>query len=475
MNPREFRRAGPYRWARAPGAKARVPVIVHAGPRLLDQMDDAVLKQASLIAALPGCVEAVHLLPNASRAQGFPIGCVAAFDASLGGVLLPAAVGFDPWSGTRVLASDFPARELASRLPALANALADRMLRRTATGPAITLTEAKTREMLVGGAPWAVEFGWGETDDLARLEDGGQLADADPGMLSSDALRRQREEFGTLGAGEHAIEILEVASVIDAPACRALGLVPGGVAVAIDSGSRGLGSQVVVDALRRMVEGADAYGLAPAERDLACARASSEPALRWAASLAAAGNAALANRQALTHVVRQIAARFLDGRALSTVFDASRDTCRHERLDLDGQTRELEVHRRGAVRLLGPGHPALPPALAPCGQPVLIRGGIGAWPVLAVAVDGCEQVALASGPASSGRLVGRHLAWQNPEVDTATRLKALGLVLRCQHPDGLLPELAEAFRGVDAVVDSARQDGLLRPVARLQPLACVHL
>jgi tRNA-splicing ligase RtcB len=329
--------------------------------------------------------------------------------------------------------------------------------------------------MLVGGAPWAVDFGWGEADDLKRLEDGGHLDGADPGLLSSDALRRQREEFGTLGGGEHAIEILEVATGIDAEGCRALGLTPGGVVVTIDSGSRGLGSQVVVDTLRAMVAGADAYGLAPAERDLACARASSEPALRWSASVAAAGNAALANRQALTHVVRQIAARFMDGVALRTVFDASRDTCRDERLDLDGETRALHVHRRGAVRLLGPEHPALPEAFSACGQPVLIRGGIGAWPVLSVAVDGCEQVALASGPASSGRLVGRHAAWQRQDIDTVARLKSLGLVLRCLHPDGLLPELAEAFRSVDAVVDAARQDGLLRPVARLRPLACVHV
>lgn len=475
MAARDFHRAGAYRWVRDPVAPDQVPVVVHAGPRLFDELDGAVLRQASLIATLPGCVGAVHLLPNASRAQGFPIGCVAAFDASLGGVLVPAAVGFDPWSGTRVLASEFPASELAPRLPALASALAERMFPRTAAGSAVPLTQEKTREMLVGGAPWAVDFGWGEADDLKRLEDGGRLEDADPGLLSTDALRRQREEFGTLGGGEHAIEIFEVAACIDAEGCRALGLTPGGVILTIDSGSRGLGSQVVVDALRAMVAGADAYGLAPAERDLACARASSEPALRWSASVAAAGNAALANRQALTHVVRQIAARFMDGLPLRTVFDASRDTCRDERLDLDGKPRQLQVHRRGAVRLLGPEHPALPQAFSACGQPVLVRGGIGAWPVLSVAVDGCEQVAFASGPASSGRLVGRHLAWQRQEIDTATRLMSLGLVLRCLHPDGLLPELAEAFRSVDAVVDAARQDGLLRPVARLRPLACVHV
>jgi len=474
MHPRDFHRAGDFRWSRAPKPPERVPVVVHAGPRLFDLLEPSVRHQAQRISTLPGIVDAVHLLPNASRSQGFPIGCVAAFDAAKGGVRVPAGVGFDPWGGIRVLASPFQAAELAPRMAAFADALAERLLKGAGGGGAIELSDEKIRDMLVGGVPWAIEHGWGETEDLLTLEDAGRVEGASTGMLSVDALRRQRAEFGTLGGGEHGLEILEVATIVNAEACAQLGLVLGGVVVAIDAGSRGLGSQVVVDAVRAMVSGAAAYGLAPTERDLACAPGSSEPALRWSANLAAAANAAQANRQALTHLVRQVAARFMPAAHLRVVFDASRDTCRQEVLTMDGASRVLDVHRRGAVRLLGPGHPALPKSFARIGQPLLVRGGIGAWPVLAIAADGCEQIALASGPAGSGRVVGRQPAWEGDAGEMTKRLQSLGLTLRGLHPDALLPEIAEAFRSVDLVVEAARQDQLLRPVARLRPLACVH-
>jgi len=475
MHPHDFHRTGAFRWSRAPRPPERVPVVVHAGPRLFDLMEPAVRHQAQRISTLPGIVDAVHLLPNASRSQGFPIGCVAAFDAAKGGVRVPAGVGFDPWAGIRLLSAPMQASDLAPRLSAFVDALADRLLKGPAGGGAIELGNTAIRDMLAGGVPWAVEYGWGEPEDLLALEDRGRVEGASSEMLSVDALRRQRAEFGTLGGGEHGLEVLEVATVVDADACAQLGLVQGGVLVAIDAGSRGLGSQVVVDALRGMASGAAAYGLAPTERDLACAPASSEPALRWSVNLAAAGNAALSNRQALTHLVRQVAARFMPGAPLRVVFDASRDTCRREALELEGGSRQVDVHRRGAVRLLGPGNPALPRAFADLGQPLLIRGGIGAWPVLAVAAQGCEAVALASGPAGSGRLIGRQLSWQGDAAVMADRLRSLGPALRCLHPEALLPEIAEAYRSVDMVVDAARQDQLLRPVARLRPLACVHV
>ena len=328
--------------------------------------------------------------------------------------------------------------------------------------------------MLEGGARWAVERGYGEAADLERIEERGRAEGADPAEVSDRAKRRQRDEVGTLGSGNHYLEVQRVTRIHDPDAARAFGLEADDVVVSIHCGSRGLGHQIGTEFLKRMTIEAPRHGLVLPDRELASAPIRSPLGRAYLGAMRAAINCALANRQVITHLVREVFGRRVPQATLRLLYDVSHNTCKVERHEVEGRTRELYVHRKGATRAFGPGDPSLPPALAGVGQPVLIGGTMGtASYVLVGTTEGLAR-SFGSSCHGAGRAMSRHQAvrrWRGRQV--VDELARRGIIVRCPSSRGVAEEAPGAYKDVTAVVDAADHAGLSRIVARLEPLITV--
>ena len=452
----------------------KVPVVAHASAALLGAMDDQALAQAVNVAGLPGIVRASYVMPDAHWGYGFPIGGVAAFDADAGGVVSAGGVGFDVSCGVRCLHTGLQRAEVMAVQRRLADALFAHIPAGLGSTGAVRLNATQMHGMLTGGAKWAVEQGWGDAADLERTEEHGQMLHAKPGEVSEQARRRQRDEMGTLGSGNHYLEVQEVTEVFDATAATTYGMAQGAVMVMIHCGSRGLGHQIGTEFLQRMVAEAPAHGLVLPDRELACAPIRSPLGQAYLGAMRAAINCALANRQILTALVREVFARHLPAARLPLLYDVSHNTCKAEDHLVDGVSRTLHVHRKGATRAWGPGHPDLPPALRAAGQPVLIGGSMGTGSYVLAGMAGHEERAFSSACHGAGRAMSRHQAlktWIGRAVlDT---LAARGILIRSPSPRGVAEEAPGAYKDVTAVVDAAEAAGLARKVARLEPLICI--
>ena len=480
MQTRTLQQQGPSRWVlrRAPAGAGtngmQVPVVLFGSADLLAAMDEKVLEQARHVAELPGIVGASYTMPDAHWGYGFPIGGVAAFDADAGGVVSAGGVGFDISCGVRCLLTGLRRQDVM----AVQRRLADELLAHIpagvgSTGP-IRLSDDELGEMLTGGARWAVRRGWGLPEDLDRIEEHGQVMHAKPVFVSSQAKRRQREEMGTLGSGNHYLEVQAVAEICDTDAARAFGLGLGDVTVSIHCGSRGLGHQVGSEFLLRMAEEAPRHGLKLADRELACAPIHSALGQEYLGAMRAAINCALANRQILTHLVRQVFARVLPQARLPLLYDVSHNTCKLEEHLVDGRVRALHVHRKGATRAWGPGHPELPEALRATGQPVLVGGSMGTASWILAGTAASEGLAFSSACHGAGRAMSRHQAlhtWSGRQV--VDELAARGILVRSPAMRGIAEEAPPAYKDVGAVVDATHAAGLARKVARLDPLVCI--
>lgn len=328
--------------------------------------------------------------------------------------------------------------------------------------------------MLRGGAHWAVERGYGTPADLERIEEHGCMAGAEPGEVSEQAKHRQRNEVGTLGSGNHYLEVQHVAEVLDAATAAAFGVRTGDVLVSVHCGSRGLGHQVGTDYLRRMALAAAEYGIAPPDRELACAPIDAPVGRSYLGAMRAAINCALANRQVITHLARRVFAEVIPGAELPLLYDVSHNTCKLEEHVVDGRPRRLFVHRKGATRAFGPGHPDLPEALRAVGQPVLIGGSMGTASYILVGTRESMERSFGSSCHGAGRGMSRHEAlkrWRGRAV--IDELAARGILIRSPSPRGVAEEAPGAYKDVGAVVDAADRTGLSRTVARLEPLICI--
>jgi tRNA-splicing ligase RtcB len=469
-----LRRLSGCEWEIPPEGGMRVPVVVYGSEELVRDMDAKVREQAVNVATLPGIVRASFVMPDGHWGYGFPIGGVAAFDAARGGVVSAGGVGFDVSCGVRCLHTGLRRGDIMAVQRELADALFADIPAGVGSRGAIHLNAGRMDGMLVGGARWAVHEGWGVDADLERIEDGGQVLHAKPGFISDQARRRQRDEMGTLGSGNHYLEVQEVVEAADAQAAEAFGLHVGDIVVMIHCGSRGLGHQVGTEFLRRMVELAPSYGIALPDRELACAPIDSDLGREYLGAMRAAINCALANRQILTHLVRDVFARILPQARLPLLYDVSHNTCKVEEHRIDGRLRELHVHRKGATRAWGPGHPSLPPALRGTGQPVLIGGSMGTGSWVLAGTQRSEELAFSSACHGAGRAMSRHQAlarWQGRRV--IDDLAARGIVVRSPSQRGVAEEAPGAYKDIEAVVAAAHAAGLARKVARLAPLVCI--
>jgi tRNA-splicing ligase RtcB len=461
-------------WELPRQGEMRVPVILYGDAALIAALDDKVGEQATNVACLPGIVGASYVMPDGHWGYGFPIGGVAAFDAAAGGVVSAGGVGFDISCGVRCLTTGLVAADLAPHRAALADALFAAIPAGLGSTGAVHLSADEMDAMLTGGARWAIESGYGIADDLLRIEERGQMLHAKPSAVSARARHRQRDEMGTLGSGNHYLEVQRVAQIFDAEAARAYRLAEGDIVVMIHCGSRGLGHQIGTEFLQEMAAAAPRLGIHLPDRELACAPIESELGQRYLGAMRAAINCALANRQILTHLVRRAFAEVLPAARLDVLYDVSHNTCKVEEHRLDGGTRPLHVHRKGATRAFGPGHPDLPEPLRAVGQPVLIGGSMGTASYVLAGTASSEARSWSSACHGAGRAMSRHQAtrtWRGKEV--VSELAEHGILVRSSTLRGVAEEAPGAYKDIGAVVDATAQAGLARKVARVDPLVVV--
>jgi tRNA-splicing ligase RtcB len=474
MDPNRFTRVDETTWRIEPQGSMRVPAIIYADEKLIRDMDDNVYKQAANVATLPGIVQACYAMPDAHWGYGFPIGGVAAFDTDEGGVVSAGGVGFDISCGVRTMLTGLTVADIRPVQKALADSLFRQIPAGVGSTGAITLDDTEMDAMLSGGARWAVERGWGELRDLERIEEGGQMAGAEPENVSDRAKKRQRKEMGTLGSGNHYLEVQAIAEIFDAKTAAAYQLKLDEVVVTIHCGSRGLGHQIGTEFLKEMVAAAQNAGISLPDRELACAPINSEVGQRYLGAMRAGINCALANREILGHFARRVFEHYFSSHDLSLLFDVSHNTCKVEPHMVDGKRRDLFVHRKGATRAFGPGHEDLPAALRAVGQPVLIGGSMGTSSYILVGETSAEQKAFSSACHGAGRAMSRHAAlrqWSGRQIQDD--LAAQGIFIRSPSTRGIAEEAPGAYKDVSAVVLAAEHAGLARRVARLRPLICI--
>ena len=468
-----FERLSDTVWQVPPTGKMRVPAIIYATEDLIRDMDDKVYTQVTNVATLPGIVRASYAMPDAHWGYGFPIGGVAAFDPDEGGVVSAGGVGFDISCGVRTHLTGLTRAEIMKVQGELADALYATIPVGVGSTGKITLDDDEMTAMLAGGARWAVERGYGRPEDLERIEENGRQDDAKPSAVSAQARKRQRREMGTLGSGNHYLEVQEIVEIFDADTAAAFGLKQGECVVTIHCGSRGLGHQIGTEYLREMAVAAETYGISLPDRELACAPIKSEVGQRYLGAMRSAINCALANRQIIGHLARQVFKRMF-GIDLPLMFDVSHNTCKVEPHAVGSVARHLYVHRKGATRAFGPGHPSLPEALRPWGQPVLIGGSMGTGSYILVGTRESEELAFSSSCHGAGRQMSRHQAvrtWSGRQV--VDELKARGIEVRSPSLRGVAEEAPGAYKDVSAVVDAAEEAGLSRKVARVAPLIVI--
>jgi len=474
MDTTQFERISKTAWKIRPSGRMRVPAIIHADESLISDMDDKVREQLVNVTTLPGIVGAAHAMPDAHWGYGFPIGGVAAFDPADNGVISAGGVGFDISCGVRTHLTGLKVADIGQVRTKIADALYHHVPVGIGSTGKIQLNDTQMTAMLEGGALWALNRGYGEKQDLEFIEEGGRIAGARPETVSERARKRQSREMGTLGSGNHYLEIQEVAEIHDAAAARAFGLVQGQCVLTIHCGSRGLGHQIGTEFLREMAISAPDHGIKLPDRELACAPINSDVGQRYIGAMRSAINCAMANRQIIGHLAREVFRRFWPGIRLPLMFDVSHNTCKLETHQVNGRARDVYVHRKGATRSLGPGHPSLPQAYSRIGQPVLIGGSMGTESWVLTGMPTSETAAFSSACHGAGRRMSRNQArktWQGRQVidDLADR----GITIRSPSHRGVAEEAPGAYKDVAEVVEVAERAGLAKKVARLVPVVCI--
>ncbi len=441
---------------------------------LLEAMDEKVMEQITNVAKLPGLVGCAMTMPDAHWGYGFPIGGVAAFDPDQGGIISAGGVGFDISCGIRFLRTGIERKDLMPVLRKVSDSLFRDIPAGVGAGGELRFTPQELDRVLTGGARWAVGEGFGTPEELEYVEERGCMAGAVPAVVSQLAKSRQRGEMGTLGSGNHYLEVQWVERIDDAEAARAFGLHEGQVVVSIHCGSRGLGHQVGTDYLVSLAKAAGRLGIALPERELACAPIRSPEGEQYIGAMNAAMNCALANRQILAHLTRRVFRHYFPGAPVETLFDVSHNTCKPERHAVDGRERLLYVHRKGATRAFGPGNPAVPERYRAVGQPVIIGGSMGTGSyVLAGSATG-EARAFSSASHGAGRAMSRHQAlrhWQGRQL--VDELASRGILVRTRSMRGAAEEAPGAYKDLEAVAEATQEAGLARRVAAVRPLTCI--
>jgi len=467
------------RWIIRRRGPMNTSALVYASKRIVEGLSgDTCLEQLANVAALPGIVGPALAMPDIHGGYGFPIGGVAAFDVDEG-IVSPGGVGYDINCGVRLMRTDLPVDEVRPHLPKLLYALATAIP--AGLGSRVGGIELDRRELdkvLRQGARFAAKRGYGASSDVDRIESRGLIPGADVDAVSGRAKDRGRGQLGTLGSGNHFVEVGVVERLFDPDAARALGLDEGSVTVSIHTGSRGLGHQVATDSIREMMGASRRYGIELPDRQLCCAPVASDEGERYLAAMAAAANFAFANRQVLAGHVATALQRVLKETpprmGLRTVYDVAHNIAKIEVHEVDGAARELCVHRKGATRAFPAGHPEVPRDYRRVGQPVLVPGDMGRCSYILIGRPAAMEHSFGSTCHGAGRLLSRSKAKKRARGrDLEAELAQRGVIVRAAGRQTLAEEMPDAYKDVQDVVEVVERCGIAATVARLKPLAVV--
>jgi tRNA-splicing ligase RtcB len=474
----ELKRIDEHRWEIPRTGGMRVPGIIYASERLMHDIGtDESPRQVANVAYLPGIVNYSLAMPDMHWGYGFPIGGVAAFDLQEG-IVSPGGVGYDINCGCRLMTTKLTLDDISHRLKELVVALFQNIPSGVGSQGSLKLSVNEEKKVLQQGAGWAVEHGYGLPEDLEATEDGGMIKDADPEKLSVRALERGKAQLGTLGSGNHFLEIEVVDEIFDSRVAAAFGLEKGQVAVMIHSGSRGLGYQVCDDYLAEMVRHIGELDFVLPDRQLACAYLDSRQGRDYLAAMACAANYAWANRQMLMHWTREIFSQTLRKSpreiGMRLLYDVCHNIAKVEKFPLVGKEVALCVHRKGATRAFPPGHPALPERYRSVGQPVLIPGDMGSGSYVLVGTEKAYNETFGSACHGAGRVMSRSKATKISKGRAIAREMAdKGVIVMASGRGTLREELPEAYKNLDEVVEVVHRAGISRKVARLRTLGCI--
>jgi len=456
----------------------RVPVRLFATRALLEQiMDDKSLEQAVNATTLPGLVGSVIVMPDMHQGYGFPIGGVAATEYPHG-VISPGAIGYDINCGVRLLSSSIELESARGEMDSLATALNKYCPSGVGKEGVIKVSLKELDHVLRDGSRWALKNGYASEADLARTEETGSLEGADPGGVSERAKARGRGQIGSLGAGNHFIEVEVVDEIFDEEAANVMGLSKGCLTVQIHCGSRGLGHQVCTDYVQQFQSAVRKYGIDLPDRELVCAPMDSPEGQAYLGAMRAAANFAFANRQLLAFAARRAFEEiFAPGKQnwhLHQVYDIAHNMGKIETHEVNGKQMKVCVHRKGATRAFGPGSPGLPPEYKKIGQPVIIPGSMGTASWVLVGTEDSMTRSFGSSCHGAGRVMSRSKAKKEVQGDVLRQeLEERGIKVRAGSMPGLAEEAPSAYKDVDAVVDTVSAAGIARKVARLKPVAVI--
>jgi len=458
----------------------RVPGVVFATKELMEQaLQDRAVEQVANVATLPGVVKASYAMPDIHWGYGFPIGGVAATDIESGGVVSPGGVGFDIACGVRLIRSNLEwDRDVKPRIRDLTTTLGRRVPRGTGKGGRLTLSGKEMERVLSEGVGFPISIGIGGEEDAELCEDRGVLDWARPEFVSNRARERAASQLGSLGGGNHFLEVQVVEEIEDQGAAGTMGLAVGQVCVMLHSGSRGLGHQVCTDHLKLVDQTSRKLGIDVPDRQLACLPVKHAVAERYLGAMAAAANFARANRHTLTHAIRESFAEVfgasVEGLEMSMVYDVAHNLAKIEEYEVDGRVRTLCVHRKGATRAFGPGHPEIPERYRAIGQPVTIPGSMGSASYVLVGTNEAEGKSFSSTCHGAGRAMSRTKAKRVMDgVELVRKLEGEGIAVAVSQPRLLAEEAPYAYKDVSQVVRACEGAGLSRIVARLRPVGVV--
>jgi tRNA-splicing ligase RtcB len=456
----------------------RVPARIYASEEMLqDILRDNAAEQAANVAWLPGILNYSFAMPDIHWGYGFPIGGVAAFDLD-NGVISPGGVGYDINCGVRLLRTDLERKDIQDKLPQLVDNLFRNIPSGVGSTGALKLSKQDEKQVLQKGARWAVENDYGSDDDLDKIEENGTMAGADAEQISNHALERGRAQLGTLGSGNHFVEIGVVQEIYDEAAAQAMRLRKNQVTLIIHTGSRGLGHQVCDDYIKIMLKASQKYGIELPDRQLCCAPVTSPEGQHYLSAMSAAVNFAFANRQMITHWARQALQKTLQigvrEMNMQVVYEVAHNIAKIENHLVDGKMKQVCVHRKGATRAFGPNHPDIPESYRRIGQPVLIPGDMGRYSFVLVGTEQAMNETFGSSCHGAGRVMSRNQAIKTARGRSLyEELSNRGIVVRASSHETMAEEIPEAYKDVAHVVDAVHGAGIARKVVKLRPLGVI--
>ncbi len=458
-----------------------VPARIIAKKELIEAMDGGVFNQISNVATLPGITKYAYCMPDGHWGYGFPIGGVAAFDVEKGGVISPGGIGFDINCGMRLIVTNLTSKDVKPRIHELVDALYKAVPAGVGCKGFVRISREEFKNVMRDGAQWCLKNGYATEDDIKHIEDEGKIKQANPDKVSDKAVKRGFDQLGTLGSGNHYLEIQEVreGNIFNKEAAKAFGITgPGQIVIMVHCGSRGMGHQVATDHLKIFLEAMPKYGIEILDRELSCAPFKSPEGQDYWQAMACAANMAFANRQVITHQIRKVFSELFGKTAeelgMKLVYDVAHNIAKLEKYTIDGKEKELLVHRKGSTRAFGPKRAAdLPKDYAHVGQPVILGGSMETGSYLLVGTDGADET-FASTAHGSGRTMSRAQAKREVHGEQLQKdMEKRGIYVHGVTMSGLAEEAGKAYKDIEVVVDSLEMAGITRRVAALKPIGNV--